>query len=121
MATEETQSLRRRIISVAVSQIGLSENLPDIPADKMDVIPWRAIKSDWDAVIVPGYKLLFNLIKELLYCFDVTLLRETLEFILVVCGVPYSAAFTERLCDLLRAVAMQSKAKFRLHVVDRLF
>ena len=85
--------------------------MPPPPSEEeLEVMPWRSIGTDWESVVIPGYKLLFNLIRKLLYCFELTLLRETLEFIFGVCGPPYSVAFSESLIDLLTAVVEQSES-----------
>eukprot|EP01054_Gregarina_sp_Poly1_P006046 Gregarina_sp_Poly_1__6045@NODE_318_length_9563_cov_157_467039_g272_i0_p2_GENE_NODE_318_length_9563_cov_157_467039_g272_i0NODE_318_length_9563_cov_157_467039_g272_i0_p2_ORF_typecomplete_len975_score192_76TH1/PF04858_13/9_9e19TH1/PF04858_13/1_1e06_NODE_318_length_9563_cov_157_467039_g272_i01243048 len=113
IATEETQVLRRKLISVALSQIGLAEAPLQPPSNSL---PWKAVEVDWQSAVTPGYKLLFHMIRELLHCFDLTLLRETLEFILVVCGSPYSIQFAEKLCDLLQSIVYQSCFDFDLPI-----
>eukprot|EP01053_Blabericola_migrator_P005598 Blabericola_migrator_1__5597@NODE_284_length_10386_cov_93_763155_g234_i0_p2_GENE_NODE_284_length_10386_cov_93_763155_g234_i0NODE_284_length_10386_cov_93_763155_g234_i0_p2_ORF_typecomplete_len1001_score251_50TH1/PF04858_13/1_7e18TH1/PF04858_13/1e06_NODE_284_length_10386_cov_93_763155_g234_i069009902 len=116
-ATEETQGLRRKLISVALSQIGLAETPLQAPSESL---PWKAVEVDWQSAVTPGYKLLFHMIRELLHCFDLTLLRETMEFILVVCGAPYSVQFAEKLCDLLQAIVYQNCFDFDLPINKQL-
>lgn len=107
--TEEIQGMRRRILSVAVAHLGLTEKPQEISTDPIQALPWRAIQYEWNSAVVPGYKLVFHMIRELLPSFDIPLLRETLEFVLTVCGTPYSTPFVEKLCELLRSIALLSK------------
>lgn len=110
VADEQTQSLRRRIVSVAMAPLGLEDSIETRNRDPH--LPWNAAEAEWQSAIIPGYKVVFSFIRELLECFDLNILRETLEFVLGVCGAPMSPVFAESLLDLLRNVILQAKYDF---------